>query len=146
MKTYYELNTDGTIGRSTESEKVASELGLKLVTDREIVYGCDGKRYFKGEEPTPPPVPKNYSIPDLFFWLRAYDEAHPDAKKGQAVVELLNDQDLYTVAVTTRVVREDNELFAPTLDAIRQAVGFTDEEVAQALAYAETDAAPDAAA
>lgn len=146
MTTYYEQNEDGTIGRSTESEKIARELGLGLTTDREIVYGCDGKRYFKGEEPTPPPVPKKYSIPDLFFWLRGYDDDHQDAKKGQAVVDFLNQQDLYTIAVTTRVVSEENELFAPTLEAIKDAVGFTDEDVAEALAYAETSAAPDAVA
>ena len=145
MTTYYELNGDGTIGRSTESERIAAELGLGLTTDREIVYGHDGKRYFKGEEPPAPARPKNYSIPDLFFWLRGYDEGHPDAKKGQAVVDLLNSQDLYTIAVTTRVVSEENELFAPTIAAIKEAVGFTDEEVAAALAYAETGAAPDAA-
>lgn len=34
------------------SEKVAKSLGLSLVTDKEIVYGYDSKRYFKGDEPT----------------------------------------------------------------------------------------------
>lgn len=145
MTTYYELLDDGTIGRSTNDPDWAAELGLALETDREIVYGCDAKRYFKGEEPAPPPVPKNYSMPDLFFWLRGYDERHPDAKKGQAVVDFLNQQNLYTIAVTTRVVSEGNELFAPTLAAVKEAVGFTGEEVAEALAYAETGAAPDAA-
>ena len=145
MITYYEIIEGGTIGRSTNDAEIASELGLTLETEREIVYGYDGRRYFKGEEPTPPPRPKNYSIPDLFFWLRGYDAAHPDAKKGQAVVDLLNGQDLYTIAVTTRVVSEENELFSPTIAAIKEAVGFTDEEVAEALAYAETGAAPDAA-
>lgn len=48
---FYELLTDGTIGRSTPSQKVAQSLGLTLETDREIVYGYDGKRYFKGDEP-----------------------------------------------------------------------------------------------
>lgn len=139
---YYEHKADGTIGRSTEDSKIAKELGLTLTTDREIVYGYDGKRYFKGEEPPAPARPKNYFIPDLFFWLRGYDENHPDAKKGQAVVDLLNSQDLYTIAVTTRVVSEENELFASTIAAIKEAVGFTDEEVAEALAYAETGAAP----
>lgn len=145
MKTYYELDVDGTIGRSTENEAVANELGLALETEREIVRAWDGKKYFAGEEPPAPARPKNYSIPDLFFWLRGYDETHPDAKKGQAVVDLLNGRDLYTIAVTTRVVSEENELFGPTLAAIKEAVGFTDEEVAEALAYAETGAAPDAA-
>lgn len=54
MKTFYELLEDGTIGMSTPSEKVAKSLGLTLTTDKEIVYGYDGKRYFKGDEPTPP--------------------------------------------------------------------------------------------
>lgn len=54
MKTFYEVLEDNTIGRSTPSEKVAASLGLKLTTDREIVYGFDGKRYFKGEEPAAP--------------------------------------------------------------------------------------------
>lgn len=48
---FYELLEDGTIGRSTPSEKVAKSLGLSLITDKEIVYGYDGKRYFKGDEP-----------------------------------------------------------------------------------------------
>lgn len=52
--TYYELLQDNTIGRSTTSEKVATALGLTLTTDKEIVYGYNGKRYFKGEEPVQP--------------------------------------------------------------------------------------------
>lgn len=48
---FYELLADGTIGRSTPSEKIAKSLGLKLQTDKDIVYGYDGKRYFKGDEP-----------------------------------------------------------------------------------------------
>ena len=51
---FYELLSDGTIGRSTPSEKVAKSLGLTLTTEKEIVYGYDGKRYFKGEEPAAP--------------------------------------------------------------------------------------------
>lgn len=51
---YYELLTDGTIGCSTPFEKVAQSQGLTLTTDQEIVYGYNGKRYFKGQEPTPP--------------------------------------------------------------------------------------------
>lgn len=54
MTTFYELLQDGTIGRSTPSQKVAASLGLTLTTDQEIVYGYDGKRYFKGEEPALP--------------------------------------------------------------------------------------------
>ena len=51
---YYELMSDGTIGRSTLNKKIADSLGLTLTTKQEIVYGFDGKRYFKGQEPTPP--------------------------------------------------------------------------------------------
>lgn len=54
MTTYYELMKDGTIGRSTPNEKVAASLGLTLTTDQEIVYGFDGRRYFKGQEPAAP--------------------------------------------------------------------------------------------
>ena len=140
---YYEKREDGTIGVWTESAEVAESIGLTLTTERDFAYGYDGKLYFKGEEPVPPPMTKNYSVPDLFFWLRGYDEAHPDAKKGQAVVDLLNGRNLYTIAVTTQVVGEDNELFAPTIAAIKEAVGFTDEEVEDALAYAEITAYPD---
>ena len=142
---YYSTNEAGAITSFTDNENVASEYGMTLRTERNIVRGYDGGLYFEGEEPTPPPRPKNYSVPDLFFWLRGYDEKHPDAKKGQAVVDLLNGQNLYTIAVTTRVVSEENELFGPTLAAIKEAVGFTDEEVAEALSYAETNATPDAA-
>ena len=51
---YYELLSDGTVGRSTPSEKVAKTLGLNLTTDKEIVYGWNGKRHLKGDEPIPP--------------------------------------------------------------------------------------------
>lgn len=54
MTIFYELLQDNTIGRSTPSEKVAASLGLTLTTDQEIVYGYDGKRYFKDEEPAVP--------------------------------------------------------------------------------------------
>ena len=54
MTTYYELLSDNTICRSTPSVKVAASLGLTLQTDKEIVYGYDGRRYFKGEEPAVP--------------------------------------------------------------------------------------------
>ena len=55
MITYYELLEDNTIGRSTPSQKVAQNIGLTLETEKEIVYGYNGKRYFKGEEPPVPP-------------------------------------------------------------------------------------------
>ena len=142
---YYKTDDKGNIMMFSSSEENARAFGLDKTTEREIVMGCDLKLHFKGDEPQPPPVPKKYSIPDLFFWLRVYDEAHPDAKKGQAVVDFLNGQNLYTIAVTTRVVSEENKLFVPTIAAIKKAVGFTDKEVEEALTYAETNAAPDAA-
>lgn len=54
MKTYYELLPDGTIGRSTPNVLIAKSIGLTLQTEKEIVYGHDGHRYFKGEEPSDP--------------------------------------------------------------------------------------------
>lgn len=54
MIKFYEILNDGTIGSSTEDPDIANDLGLTLTTDREIVYGYNGKRYFKGEEPVKP--------------------------------------------------------------------------------------------
>lgn len=54
MITYYEILQDGTIGRSTPSERVAKAIGLQLSTENEIVYGYDGRRYFAGDEPEKP--------------------------------------------------------------------------------------------
>lgn len=54
MKEYYQLLEDGTIGMSTPFEDIAKDLGLNLVTENEIVYAWNGKRYFKGEEPAKP--------------------------------------------------------------------------------------------
>ena len=51
---FYEILSDGTIGRSSNNEKIAKTNNLSLETDKEIVYGFDGKRYFKGNEKTPP--------------------------------------------------------------------------------------------
>ena len=73
MKTYYELMADGTIGRSTNNAVIAQKLGLTLETEREIVYGYDGKRYFMGEEP---PRPVTFSDYDAAM------EAHLDAEKA----------------------------------------------------------------
>ena len=55
MTLWYELLEDGTIGRSTNSEKVAQKDGLTLTTQENIVYGDDGKRYLESECPEPPP-------------------------------------------------------------------------------------------
>lgn len=60
--TYYELLEDGTIGRSTNSEKVAQSFGLGLTTEKEIVTGYDGKRYLEGDEPEPSVEYKNEQI------------------------------------------------------------------------------------
>lgn len=54
MTIYYEILTDGTIGRSTPNQHIAEISGLTMTTENEIVYGYNGKRYFKGTEPTPP--------------------------------------------------------------------------------------------
>lgn len=64
MITYYELLEDKTIGRSTPFADVAQSLGLTLTTENEIVYGWDGKRYFKGEEP-PKPAPTKDEMAEL---------------------------------------------------------------------------------
>ena len=52
MITYYELLNDGTIGSSTTNKVVADLFGLKLMTDKQIVYGKDNKRYFKDNLPS----------------------------------------------------------------------------------------------
>ena len=51
MTTYYELLSDNSIGRSTNCFQIAQSLGLTLKTDKAIIYGCDGKRYFEGKQP-----------------------------------------------------------------------------------------------
>ena len=51
---YYEILSNGDIGQSTNDINVAKELNLTLTTDKEIIYGCDGKRYIQGTEPTQP--------------------------------------------------------------------------------------------
>ena len=74
---FYELLEDGTIGRSTLSEKVAKSLGLTLTTDKEIVYGYDGKRYFKGEEPLPPaPTKEEISALREQAYIKEVDVLH----------------------------------------------------------------------
>ena len=55
MITYYEILSNGEIGQSTEDADIAKDLNLTLTTDKEIIYGYDGKRYIQGTEPTPPP-------------------------------------------------------------------------------------------
>ena len=56
MIVYYEILQDGTIGRSTNSPKVAEKYGFTLSTEKEIVYGWDNKRYLEDEVP-PKPAP-----------------------------------------------------------------------------------------
>lgn len=53
MTKYYSIK-DGAIYQWTESEAVARALNLTEQTNKEIVYGYDGKFYFAGEEPVPP--------------------------------------------------------------------------------------------
>lgn len=74
MNTFYELLDNGTIGRSTNDASWAKEIGLTLVTDREIVYGYDGRRYFKGEEPERPVTFADYDNAM---------EAHLEAEKAE---------------------------------------------------------------
>jgi len=74
MITYYEELTDGTIGMSTTDKDAAEDLGLTLTTEREIVYGYDGKRYFAGEEPTRPVTFADYD---------QAMEAHLDSEKAE---------------------------------------------------------------
>jgi len=73
MSTYYCLLEDGTIGPSTEDESIAEEFGLTLSTDREIVCGYDGRRYFAGEAPERPVTFDDYD---------RTMEAHLDAEKA----------------------------------------------------------------
>ena len=75
---FYEILPDNTIGRTTSDAKIATDLGLTLQTEQEIVYAYNGKRYFKGQEPISPE--KTYvenrlteypSIPDqldMIYW------------------------------------------------------------------------------
>ncbi len=73
MTVYYERNEDGTVGRNTCDAEYAAELGLTLTTDREIVYGYDGRRYLSGDEP---PRPMTYADYDNAM------EGHLDAEKA----------------------------------------------------------------
>lgn len=71
---YYEKKNDGTIGQWTENAEVAESLGLSLTTEREFVYGYDGKLYFADEEPTRPVMFADYDNAM---------EAHLDAEKAE---------------------------------------------------------------
>lgn len=50
---FYEILSDGTIGRSTENATIANQLGLTLQTNKKIVYAGDGRRYFFDNVPAP---------------------------------------------------------------------------------------------
>lgn len=65
MMTYYELLEDGTIGRSTPNKDLAGLLGFYLCTEKEIVYGYNGKRYFKGNEPAQPEPTAEEKVAEL---------------------------------------------------------------------------------
>lgn len=68
---FYELLEDGTIGRTTPSEKVAKSLGLTLQTDKDIVNCYNGKRYFKGQEPKEPAPTKEELVQQRIVELKA---------------------------------------------------------------------------
>lgn len=56
---YYELLKDGTIGRSTNNIKVAKlneyyNENQVVDSENDIVYGYNGKRYLRGNEPVKP--------------------------------------------------------------------------------------------
>lgn len=69
---YYEILPDGTIGRSTQDAIVAQSLGLTLQTEQKIVYAHDGKRYFLGQEPSPPEKPQAEINQERINELQAY--------------------------------------------------------------------------
>lgn len=90
---FYELLEDGTIGRSTPSEKVAKSLGLTLITDKEIVYGYDGNRYFKGEEPErPAPTKEEVEAIRLQLYIEQVDPitAHINRLRDEPMTAELN--------------------------------------------------------
>lgn len=85
---FYEILEDGTIGCSTPNQKIALSLGLTLETDREIVYGYDGRRYFKGEEPTPPmDIQAQFQISKLKKQLQETDYVVIKIAEGEATAE-----------------------------------------------------------
>lgn len=77
--------------------------------------------------PVPIAIPR-YSIADLTFWCVGKG-------KMDAVAAALKETGYYEVYLTTQEVVADNELFQPTLRAIAAKVGFTDADIAEALAY-----------
>ncbi len=48
---FYEMLSDGTIGRFTKNKHVANKLGLNKKTRKEIIYGHDGRCYFSDAVP-----------------------------------------------------------------------------------------------
>lgn len=90
MVTYYEELEDGTIGKSTESYSVAKQIGLQLSTERAIVYGYDGRRYFAGEEPPRPADVADYdSAMEEYLmetrFARGYTTREPSDYSGSSV-------------------------------------------------------------
>lgn len=86
MTLWYELLKDGTIGRSTNSEKVAQKDGLTLTTQENIVYGYDGKRYLESECPEPP-APTHDEISKL---RENYRKEHIDSKTAERSRKMAN--------------------------------------------------------
>lgn len=81
------------------------------------------------EVENPPPPVSRYSVPDLFWWAKGKG-------KGEIVDAMLEKAGVYTVAVTTAEVAEDNPLFDELIEKAKIACGLTDEDVKEALDYA----------
>lgn len=79
MTTYYELLSDGTVGKSTPFEKVAKTWGSYETTEENIVYGYDGKLYLESECPEPP-APTHDEISKL---REDYRKEHIDSKTAE---------------------------------------------------------------
>lgn len=71
--TFYKI-VDGSISSSTKNGEIAAKFGLDRMTEKEIVYGYDGKLYIEGEEPERPSTFKDYDNAM---------EAHLDAEKSE---------------------------------------------------------------
>ena len=91
-----------------------------------------------GYEPLPEPerVVKRYSVSDLFWWVKQND-AKTSRDNSSKIDEMLEDNGMYTVAVTTKEVSDDNMMFGQMLERVKQLCEYDDDEVAEALEYAE---------
>jgi cell division GTPase FtsZ len=85
---FYEILQDGTIGLSTNSAKVAEQFGLKLTTDKEIVFGWNNKRYIAGTEPEKPEsIKAQERIEELKSKLASTDYVVIKIAEGAATAE-----------------------------------------------------------